>query len=79
MNVSVLEFVEHRLHGAIVKRQRLTHTGRQTGIVHQFAQALLREREVVAIVVDGVVVSRRRLFLPGPSWQCGERPLQYAH
>jgi hypothetical protein len=24
-------------------------------------------------------VSRRPIFLPGPAWQRGERPLQYVH
>jgi hypothetical protein len=26
-----------------------------------------------------LVVSPRLLFLPGPAWQRGERPLQYVH
>ncbi len=76
MQVTVLEFVEHRLHGLVIVSQRLAHAVRQPLVVDQFPQALPREAQVIVTTVPGIV-SRR--FRPGPFWQCGERPLPNAH
>ena len=76
--MAVLDFVEHSLNGFVIVRQRLAHARRQAGIVDQVAQAFTSQRQVPGSD-DVAGVSVRRFFGPGPIWQCGERPLQYAH
>ena len=78
MKVTVLEFVEHRSDRLVVLRKRFADTRRQARVVDQVAQALARESQVIRA---GVVprLSYRRFFLPGPSWQRGERPLENIH
>ena len=48
-------------------------------VVDELTQALARKLEVPRSVVGPGVSPRPGLFLPGPSWQRGERPLQYVH
>ena len=77
--VPVLQLVEHGFDGFVVVREGLTHALRKTCIVDQLAQALTRELEMPGAVIRPGFSLRPALFLPGPSWQRGERPLQYAH
>ena len=75
VQVAVLDLVEHRLHRIVVVNQGLTYTGGKTRVVHKLTQAFARETQVIAAL--RLIVSAS--FLPGPSWQCGERPLPDAH
>ncbi len=77
MHVPMLKFVQHRAHGPIILRERLTHTGRQALIINELAQALAGQCEMPGTVLGRV--SPAAVWLPGPSWQCGQHPLQYIH
>ena len=77
--MSMLEFVEHALYGFVIMRERFTHAFWQSSVVDEVPEALTSQRQVVAFLVLLLAVSLRPLFLPGPFWQRGERPLQYAH
>ena len=79
VQVPVLQLVEHCLDGFVVVRQRLANALRKARIVDQLAQAFAREFEVPRSVAGPGVSRRPLLFLPAPSWQRGERPLQYFH
>jgi len=70
-----------RLHrvGFVSQPQRLAHALRKTRIIDQLAQAFACKLEVPRPVVGPAVSLRPAFFLPGPSWQRGERPLQYVH
>ncbi len=76
VNMAVLELLQHGLHGVVVLRQRLPYAWGKAIVVDQFAQTLAGKVEVVFTTL---LVSRRPLFLPGPAWQCVQRPLQYVH
>ena len=46
MQVSILEFVEHRLDRFIIMRQRIPNTGRQARIIDEITKTLACEIQV---------------------------------
>ena len=77
--MAVFEFVEHTLDGVVVVRKRLAHARRQTCIIDKVAKTFAGQCEVVAVIIRTLTVSRCLFLFPAPSWQRGERPLQYVH